>query len=55
MALISRPAQQPPAGAKLPIHSLSRKKYGIEERYGCTVTKITDTAPGALRLDMTLQ
>jgi hypothetical protein len=35
------------------IFALSRKKYGIEERYGCTVTKITDTAPGALRLDMT--
>jgi hypothetical protein len=35
------------------LFGLSKKHFGIEERYGCKVTKITDTAPGALRLDMT--
>jgi hypothetical protein len=31
---------------------LSKKRFVVDELWGCKITKITDTAPGALRLDM---
>jgi hypothetical protein len=35
------------------LFELSKKHFVIDERWGCEITKTTDTAPGALRLDMT--
>jgi len=32
---------------------LGKNHFVVDERWGCKVAKITDTAPGALRLDMT--
>lgn len=34
------------------LFELSKKRFVVDERSGCRVTRITDTAPGALRLDM---
>lgn len=35
------------------LFELSKKRFVVDERSGCKVMKITDTAPGAVRLDMT--
>jgi hypothetical protein len=32
---------------------LNKKRFVVDERWGCEITKITDIAPGALRLTMT--
>ena len=32
---------------------LGKKHFVVDERWGCKITKIADTAPGAIRLDMT--